>query len=43
MKQKIPNWVPARLQLDMWWLDHDVRPVPKAHETAKLAPKGAGA
>ncbi len=29
--------VPAKLQLDGWWLDHPTRPFPKQVVAAKLA------
>ncbi|WP_272492162.1 hypothetical protein [Octadecabacter algicola] len=35
--------VPSKLQLDGWWLDHEMRPFPKQIVAAKLASKGARA
>lgn len=33
--------VPAKLQLDAWWLDHETRPFPKSLIPVKLVSKGA--
>lgn len=35
--------VPAKLQLDGWWLDHDTRPFPKSLVSVKLPQKEASA
>lgn len=35
--------VPARLQLDGWWLDHDIRPFAKSIAPAKPQPIASAA
>ena len=40
---KFPTAVPAKLQLDGWWLDHATRPFPKQIVAAKLIPQEAKA
>lgn len=40
--QTLTKAVPAKLQLDGWWLDHDRRPFPKRVIAAKLPATKAG-
>jgi len=37
LPQTLATAVPPRLQLDGWWLDHDMRPFPKRGVAVKVA------
>lgn len=41
MTKTLTRNVPAKLQLDGWWLDHETRPFPKSMITVKVSVKGA--